>query len=140
VLSAFEGALSKATELYVDARLTAGAPQLMAFVRKGEAAITRSGVEEGAIILGFGPSEAAPIARDFSSRWERVVDVLNREIQQDFGMTIVGRTVQQAAFTQLLLLWSRLLELVNRQGDAGGEVAKGAVSMPSIMYALKQHR
>lgn len=138
VLAAFEESLSRATGLYVEARLMAGAPQLVAFVKRGEAAASH--VEEGHAVPGFGPSEAAPVSRDFSGRWERIVEVLNREIGQDFGNTAAGRAVQQAAFTQLLLHWSRFLELLKRQGDAGAAVAKSAVPMPSIMYALKQHR
>ena len=138
VLAAFEESLSRATSLYVEARLTAGAPQLVAFVKRGEAAAAH--VEDGQLVPGFGPLEAAPVSRDFSGRWERIVELLNREIGQDFGNTAAGRAVQQAAFTQLLLHWSRFLELMKRQGDSGAAVAKSAVPMPSIMYALKQHR
>ena len=138
VLTAFEESVSRATGLYVEARLTAGAPQLVAFVKRGEAAAAHT--PEGAVVAGFGPTEAAPVARDFSGRWERIVEVLNGEIARDFGQSGAGRAVQQAAFTQLLLHWSRFLELLKRQGEAGSEVARGAVSMPSIMYALKQHR
>jgi vacuolar protein sorting-associated protein 52 len=140
VLSSFEDSLSRATSLYVESRLTAGAPQLLAFVKRGEAAAAHGNIPEGQIVPGFGPAEAAPVAKDFSGRWERIVGVLNREISQDFGNSAVGRAVQQAAFTQLLLQWSRFLELIKRQGDEGGDVARQAVSMPSIMYALKQHR
>jgi vacuolar protein sorting-associated protein 52 len=138
VLHAFEESLHRATTLYVDARLTAGAPQLMAFVKRGEAAA--AGVAEGVLVPNYGPSEAAPVARDFSARWQRIVEVLHNEIAADFGGGPAGRSVQQAAFTQLLLVWSRFLELVQRQGPAGEEVARDAVAVPSVMFALKQHR
>lgn len=138
VLQSVEDSLSRATALYVDSRLTAGAPQLVQYVKRGEAAAAQA--PEGAPIPGFGPAEAAPIAHDFSGRWERIVEVLNKEVSQDFGAGAVGQAVQQAAFTQLLLYWSRFLELLKRQGEQATEVARGAVSMPSIMYALKQHR
>ncbi|KAL4534419.1 hypothetical protein Ndes2437B_g03696 [Nannochloris sp. 'desiccata'] len=140
ILSSFESSLTRATSLYVESRLTAGAPQLLAFVKRGEAAAAHGNIPEDQIIPGFGPAEAAPVAKDFSGRWERIVGVLNREISQDFGNSSVGRAVQQAAFTQLLLQWSRFLELIKRQGEEGADVARQAVSMPSIMYALKQHR
>ena len=158
VLTAFEESLTRATELYVDARLTAGAPQLIAFVKQGEhtlahlmAASSKEKTEADdantitttsniIIIPGCSPTEAAPVARDFAGRWERIVQVLNREIAQDFGNTATGRAVQQAAFTQLVLYWSRFLELVKRQGEAGEAVGRGAVSMASILYALKQQR
>jgi hypothetical protein len=140
ILSSFEDSLNRATTLYVESRLTAGAPQLLAFVKRGEAAAAHGNIPEGQLVPGFGPAEAAPVAKDFSGRWERIVGVLNREISQDFGNSSVGRAVQQAAFTQLLLQWSRFLELIKRQGEEGADVARQAVSMPSIMFALKQHR
>jgi hypothetical protein len=140
ILSSFETSLTRAMSLYVESRLTAGAPQLLAFVKRGEAAAAHGNIPEGQIVPGFGPEEAVPVAKNFSGRWERIVGVLNREISQDFGNSSVGRAVQQAAFTQLLLQWSRFLELMKRQGEQGAEVSRQAVSMPSIMYALKQHR
>lgn len=138
LLMAFEEALSKATALYVDARLMAGCPQLMSFVRRGD--LVASKIEKGEIVQGYGPEEAMPIAKDFTSRWERVVSVLEREISQDFGHSLAGRNVRQAAFSQLLLTWSRFLELLTRQGETGAEIARGSVSMAAVMYAVKQYR
>jgi hypothetical protein len=140
ILASFEDSLTRATSLYVESRLTAGAPQLLAFVKRGEAAAAHGNIPEGQVVPGFGPAEAAPVAKDFSGRWERIVGVLNKEISQDFGNSPVGRAVQQAAFTQLLLQWSRFLELIKKQGEEGADVARQAVSMASVMYALKQHR
>lgn len=138
VLQAFEESLLRATSLYVETRLTAGAPQLMTFVKRGEAAAAT--ISEGTPVPGYGPSEGAPVARDFSTRWEKIVEVLHAEIRTDFGSGSVGKEVQQAAFTQLLLVWSRFLDLMKRQGDEGIAVAQGAVTVPSIMFALRQHK
>ena len=123
----------------------------MAFVRRGEAAA--AGAPEGAAVPGFGPAEAAPIAREFSDGWQAVVEAIHREVSRDFGGGgagggggggddggAVARTVLQAAFTQLLLHYSRFLELLKRQGAEGQAVVRGAVAMPAIMYGLKQYR
>lgn len=138
LLRQIEESLSKATALYVDERLAAGMPQLVAFVKKGEAAAAQ--LPEGSVVPGYGPAQAAPIAADFSKKWESVVAGLNSAVARDFGATSVGRAVQQAAFTQLLLHWSRFLELCKGQGSEGAAVVSGAVTIPAIMYALKQHR
>lgn len=45
----------------------------------------------------------------------------------------------QSAFTQLLLHYNRFLELCKRQGAAGMGVVQGAVTLPSIMYYIKQY-
>ena len=113
----------------------------LAFVRRGEAAA--AGAPEGGPVPGFGPAEAAPVARDFSDSWQAAVETIHREVSTDFGGGdggAVARTVLQAAFTQLLLHYSRFLELLKRQGGAGQAVAAGAVTLPAIMYGLKQYR
>ncbi len=40
--------------------------------------------------------------------------------------------------TQLLLYYTRLLELLKRQGQEGAALARGAVSIPAIMYDIKR--
>ena len=40
--------------------------------------------------------------------------------------------------TQLLLYYTRVLELVKRQGREGGALAREAVNIPSIMYEIKR--
>ena len=39
----------------------------------------------------------------------------------------------------LLLTWNRFLELLKRQGPCTLGVLRDAVTMPSIMYGLKQY-
>jgi hypothetical protein len=63
-----------------------------------------------------------------------------REVAADFGPTPAGRAVQQAAFTQLLLHWSRFLELCRRPGGGAEGAVEGAVAMPAVMFGLKQLR
>lgn len=138
VLQAFEDSLQRAVSLYVEGRLTAGAPQLMTFVKRGEAAAAN--VAEGTPVPGYSPKEGTPVARDFSGRWEKIVEVLHKEIETDFGIGETGKEVQQSAFTQLLLVWSRFLDLMKRQGIEGVNLAQGAVAIPSIMFALKQSK
>ena len=40
--------------------------------------------------------------------------------------------------TQLLLYYTRMLELLKRQGPEGASLAKDAVNVPSIMYEIKK--
>jgi hypothetical protein len=59
-------------------------------------------------------------------------------VGKDFGATLAGRSVLQTAFTQLLLHYNRFLELCKRQGGDGMAVVQQAVTLPSIMYFIKQ--
>lgn len=50
-----------------------------------------------------------------------------------------GRQVLQAAMTQLLLYYTRLLELLKRCGPDGASLLRDAVTVPSIMYEIKRY-
>lgn len=136
VISAFEEAFSRAVDLYVDSRITAGAPQVVSFVRKGEALVARGeiGLDASA---GIDLVAAGHVAKDFSSRWKNVVSVLNREVKEDFRMKTLQDLVQKTTHSKLLLLWSRFLEVVKKLGDTGGDLVSRSVSIPTIMYELK---
>ena len=56
----------------------------------------------------------------------------------DFKGTNCGREVLQAALTQLLLYYTRLLEMVKASGADGAAVVRDAVTVPSIMYEIKR--
>lgn len=45
----------------------------------------------------------------------------------------------QASMTQLLLYYTRLLELVKKQGPDGNALIRDAVNVPSIMYEIKRN-
>jgi hypothetical protein len=139
VLKEFEEPLSRATSLYVDKQLEAALPQLVVFVTKGEAAAAASS-SSTFVIPGYEPNKAAPLATDFTKRWESIVRDMNARVNKDFGGGGAGRTLLQACFTQLLLLWNRFLELVKKQGAEGEKVINGAVTIAAVMYGLKEYR
>ena len=59
-----------------------------------------------------------------------------REVASDFGATPAARSVLQALFTQLLMQYSRFLELLKRQGSADADLTRDAATLPSVMYGL----
>lgn len=44
----------------------------------------------------------------------------------------------QASMTQLLLYYTRMLELLKKQGPAGVSLAREGVNIPAIMYEIKR--
>ena len=56
----------------------------------------------------------------------------------DFKGTTCGREVLKAAMTQLLLYYTRLLEIVKNAGPDGAALVRDAVTIPSIMYEIKR--
>lgn len=47
-------------------------------MKRAESAAAQAGVGEGQLIPGFGPQEAAGVARDFTGRWQAAVEAINR--------------------------------------------------------------
>jgi hypothetical protein len=66
------------TNLYVEEILTHHFAELVRFVTAAEAAVKAHRVAEGSPIPGYGPQQAAPIIRDFSSRWTAAIEALNK--------------------------------------------------------------
>ena len=58
---------------------------------------------------------------------------------KDFKNSPAGREVLKAAMTQLLLYYTRLLELLRRSGGDGSALARDAVTVQSIMYEIKRY-
>lgn len=56
----------------------------------------------------------------------------------DFKGNACGREVLKAALTQLLLYYTRLLELVKIAGPDGAALVRDAVTVPSILYEIKR--
>ena len=61
-----------------------------------------------------------------------------REVVKDFRSSACGREVLQATMTQLLLYYTRMLELLKRAGADAAALARDAVTVPSIMYEIKK--
>ncbi|KAL4432147.1 hypothetical protein ABPG77_005909, partial [Micractinium sp. CCAP 211/92] len=83
LLKEFEDSLARCTTLYCDDQLNRVAPALVSFVKRGEAAA--QGVPEGQPVPGFGPPEAAPVAAEFSQKWQHMVEAIHRRGRQGQG-------------------------------------------------------
>ena len=61
-----------------------------------------------------------------------------RENGKDFKGNSCGWEVLKATMTQLLLLYTRLLDLLKASGPAGAALVQDAVTVTSIMYEIKR--
>ena len=70
--------LSAAMTVYVEEALGLHVGELVRFVHAAEAAAKQQSVPEGLPVPGYGPPEAAPIMKDFASRWTSAIEALNK--------------------------------------------------------------
>ena len=59
---------------------------------------------------------------------------------KEFKSSSAGREVLRAAMTQLLLYYTRFLELLKRSGPGGQGLIRDAVTVASIMYEIKRFK
>ena len=62
-----------------------------------------------------------------------------RDTMREYRSSACGREVLKAGMTQLLLYYTRMLELLKRAGPAGAALVRDAVTIPSIMYEVKRY-
>ncbi|CAL5229904.1 g13324 [Coccomyxa viridis] len=134
----FEDQLTAAMNVYVEEALGLHVGELVRFVRAAEAAAKQQNVPEGLPVPGYGPPEAAPIMKDFASRWTSAIEALNKETMKDFRSSACGREVLKAAMTQLLLYYTRMLELLKRAGPEGAALMRDAPTVPSMMFETRK--
>ena len=114
-------------------------PILVEFVKKAEQQHKRLAVADGQTIPNFSPPQAAPILRDFTSRWKDTIEDMYREVSRNFsGTPSCTRDVLQASMTSLLKYYTRLLDLLKRQGAEGQGMVRDAVNVPMLMYEIKR--
>jgi hypothetical protein len=65
---------------------------------------------------------------------------MDTEAGRQFSDGADARDVLQASMTQLLLYYTRMLELLKKQGPEGSALAREAVNVPAIMYEIKNMR
>ncbi|GAX77086.1 hypothetical protein CEUSTIGMA_g4532.t1 [Chlamydomonas eustigma] len=130
--------LQTCTGLYVEDQLSRHFPILVDYVKKAEQQQKRLAIPEGQAVPNFAPAQASPILRDFAVRWKDAIEEMNREVAKHFANTPCGRDVLQASMTSLLKYYTRLLELLKRQGPDGQALVRDAINIPSIMYEIKR--
>lgn len=82
-------------------------------------------------------AEMSQHLRDFSARWEKVVNECHKDTEHLLGPTR-GAAVMRALVEQLLLIYTRLLDNIRRAGPEGQELARGAVSIEDVATDLKR--
>ena len=132
VLESFEDAFHRSLDLYIESRLQAAVPQLRGFVQKGDMATAR----QVAISEALDAKVGEKIAQDFSNRWEKVIEMLNKEIRGDFSDPHLKNLVLKTAHSRLLLLWSQFMELMKQIAGDSEQVLSRSISIHSIMQAL----
>jgi hypothetical protein len=122
--------------LYVEEEFTSHFGDMIPFVKKTEQSLGLGGETKA------DDSEkdlARKIMTHFKSVWQDSIQDLNKQVHSDFSSLsqTTAKEVLKAALTQLLLYYTRFVEVVKQIMP---ELLKDSVTIPSIMYEIKKFK
>jgi len=79
------------------------------------------------------------ILAHFKGSWQDAIQELNRQVHSDFAgvSQALAKEVLKAALTQLLLYYTRFLEVLKQLSP---DILKDSVPTPSILYEMKKFK
>eukprot|EP00899_Mesostigma_viride_P022961 jgi/Mesvir1/384/Mv11278-RA.2 len=135
------------TTVFVEEELGEHFGSLITFVKKAEALLKNetqgapseeSSEAKATLALrsaGGGMDMVDPLVKDFANRWQSAIASMHKDVLTYFSNFICGLEILKAALTQLLLYYTRFLDIMKR----AGVTHKDAVTIPSIMYEIKKY-
>jgi hypothetical protein len=127
----FDTLLAEQRELFVEEELRERFGKLMAFVTSTEEASSTAEVSETAL---------AALVREFAATWKSGLEAIDQHVQSFFTNFRNGKEIRKQVFTQLLLYYQRLQEIIakkyKRQQPA---FAKDIVSTAAILTEIKKY-
>ena len=91
----------------------------------------------------FGPSMAVPgggmehLLRQFFDTWKGGIEAINRDVIKSFANFHLGQELLKQVLTQLLLYYTRFLDLVKATYPNGAPFAKFILSIPTLMGEIR---
>ncbi|CAG9460737.1 unnamed protein product [Pedinophyceae sp. YPF-701] len=97
--------------------------------------VAEAGTEAGGAV-GLGAARGALEA--FGGSWRGGLAEVRKETLRRFPSLVRGNAVLKAVVSELLVVYSRVLEHARSLGPDGEAVANNAVAVPTIMYEIRQ--
>jgi len=78
------------------------------------------------------------LLRSFQDTWQQGIESINRDVMKSFANLKLGMEILKQVLTQLLLYYTRFLDLVKQVYPNGAPFAQHIVSIPTLMKEIKQ--
>lgn len=133
----FEQLLDSVKAVYVEEELQADHAQLIVFVKNTEPLLMQGGPADGASRVDASAMEH--LLRSFHDTWRSSIDRINADVLQSFANFKLGMDLLKQVLTQLLLYYTRFLDLVKQTYPSGAPYAQYILSIPTLMHEIKNH-
>ena len=77
------------------------------------------------------------LLRAFFDTWKQGIEAINREVIKSFANFHLGQDILKQVLTQLLLYYTRFLDLVKTAYPNGAPFAKFILSIPTLMGEIR---
>ena len=77
------------------------------------------------------------LLRSFHETWRAGIEAINRDVMKSFANLKLGMDILKQVLTQLLLYYTRFLDLVKQAYPNGAPFAQHIVSIPTLMKEIK---
>lgn len=145
--SRFEELLAEQRERFVEEELQTWYAKLIQFVRQNESlTLGKSGIAGTSAAAGGSASadvdtaQIEKIVREFASTWKSGIEKMNGNIMKYFSNFRNGMEILKQVLTQLLLYYTRFVEIVKRSyGQRQPPFGSDIVTTQEILYEIKKY-
>ena len=133
----FEQLLDSIKSVFVEEVLMMEHGRLITYVKQTEPLLMQDASESDAARVDTGVMEA--LLRAFFDTWKEDVKAINGEVFKTFANFKLGMDLLKQVLTQLLLYYTRFLDIVKRVYPEGAPFAQYILSIPTLMKEIKTY-
>eukprot|EP00741_Cyanophora_paradoxa_P006469 tig00001003_g6264.t1 len=134
--SYFGEQLAQQTSFFVEEELGASYGKLISFVKRTEPLLSAPTFNPERPPVD--PAEVEKLVKEFNARWKQGIEGMNADVMKYFSNFKIGMEILKQALTQLLLYYTRFLDIV-KKCFKNPPFSRDIVSIPNIMYEIRQY-
>jgi len=134
----FEQLLESVKAVFVEEELAVDYGRLISYVKQTEPLLMASGSGGPADTSRVDVGGMEHLLRAFYDTWKGGIEAINKDVIQSFANFHLGQEILQQVLTQLLLYYTRFLDLVKTTYPSGAPFAKYILSIPTLMNEIRK--
>jgi len=132
----FEQLLDSAKAVFVEEELAVDYGRLIAYVKQTEP-LLMAGAGGAPDLSRVDVGGMEHLLRLFFDTWKQGIEAINRDVIKSFANFHLGQDILKQVLTQLLLYYTRFLDLVKTAYPGGAPFARFILSIPTLMGEIR---
>jgi len=131
----FEQLLDSIKATFVEEQLGVDYGRLITYIKQTEPMLMQGASSADMARADLGAMQH--LLRSFHDTWQAGIESINRDVMKSFANLKLGMEILKQVLTQLLLYYTRFLDLVKQAYPNGAPFAQHIVSIPTLMKEIK---